>query len=355
VRVLVTGASGRIGSHLTRALIVGGHDVSALVLPGDRRAPELAAEGVSIVQGGLGDREILSEAVRDIEAVFHLAGALTSRGNTDEEFFEVNLRGTFNLLMAVREHAPDIRCFAYASSDGVYAGPTRTPAFLPIDESHPRTPGSVYSASKVGAEELCLTFWRFFGVPTTILRFSATADPSELLDTDSVFGPLFFLKATIRALTPGGGRGVIRLVPADPRGPSPAQLEALRVLEALDDGPDKLLVQQYLDGRPMVYEIAAARDVGEGIAAVLERPAAIGETFNIGGPGPFAADEAVKRLAAGTGLEVVAARLPTTRPPWYTSSAKARAVLGYNPRYGLLDMIDEALTDRLGPSTEGRS
>src|SRR5438067_1813157 len=118
--VLVTGATGRIGAHLTRALAREGHAVRALALPGDPRAPLISGPNVELVYGQLADTATLAEAARAVDAVYHLAGALTSRGNTDDEFFEFNLRGTYNLLMAVRAHAPRIRRFAYASSDAVY-------------------------------------------------------------------------------------------------------------------------------------------------------------------------------------------------------------------------------------------
>jgi nucleoside-diphosphate-sugar epimerase len=181
--VLVTGAAGRIGVHLTRALVQAGHRVRAFVLPGDPRAELIAGPGVELAVGREEDAAALREIVRGVDAVFHLAGALTSRGNSDQEFFDLNLRGTFDLLMAVRDQAPGIRRFAYASSDAVYAAGAGAPAaaYLPIDEAHPRRPGTIYGASKVGGEELCLTFQRAYGIPATILRFGATADADELM------------------------------------------------------------------------------------------------------------------------------------------------------------------------------
>ena len=345
--VLVTGAAGRIGAHLTRALVRQGHRVRAFVLPNDPRAALIAGPNVKLVEGRLEDRPALDRAATGVEAVYHLGAALTSRGNTDDEFFEFNLRGTFNLLMAVREHAPGCRCFAYASSDAVYwSGGTASASFLPVDETHPRLPGTVYGASKLGAEELCLTFWRGFGVPVTILRFGATADASEILDPHGVFGPFLYLRSAIRALTPGRDAGIVRLVGADPRGPSAAQLEALTILKGLDDGSEKLLVQQDLGGRAVVRQLGDARDVAEGILPVLERPEAIGEAFNIGALAPFSVVEVVQYVASRTGLPIATARLPTARGPWYISSAKARAMLSYQPKRSVFDMLDEALGAR---------
>ena len=196
--MLVTGAAGRIGTHLTRALVLNGHKVRAFVLPGDPKARIIADPQVEFVYGRLEDPETVTEAARCVDAVFHLGGALTSRGNTDEEFFEMNLRGTFNLLMAVRAHAPAIRHFVYASSDAVYwKGSTAGACYLPVDEAHPRLSGTVYGASKIGAEEMCMTFWRGFGIPATLLRFGATFDAGELIDPKGVPGREFFLHQLI--------------------------------------------------------------------------------------------------------------------------------------------------------------
>jgi UDP-glucose 4-epimerase len=344
VLVLVTGAAGRIGRHLTRGLLRQGHRVRALVLPNDPHAALIAAPTVELVEGRLEDRAAMERAASGVDAVYHLGAALTSRGNTDEEFFEYNLRGTFNLLMAVRERAPRCRRVAYASSDAVYWSGSNAPAsFLPVDESHPRAPGTVYGASKLAAEELCLTFWRGFGVPTTILRFGATSDASEVLDPNGTFGPFLYLRSAIRALTPGHESGMVRLVQPDPRGPSADQLEALATLKALDDGTQKLLIQKDLDDRPVVRQLGDARDVAEGILSVLDRPEAVGEAFNIGAPSPFSAAELVQYVASKTRLPMVSARLPTARGAWYISSAKARAMLGYQPIRSVFEMVDEAL------------
>lgn len=123
----------------------------------------------------------------------------------------------------------------------------------------------------------------------------------------------------------------------------PEQLQALATLTALDDGTEKLLIQQDLDGRPVVRQLGDARDVAQGILPVLERPEAAGEAFNIGASAPFSAEELVQYVARRTSLPVVSARLHTARSPWYTSSAKARAMLGYQPSHGVFDMVDEAI------------
>ena len=320
MHVLVTGATGRIGSHLTRYLIREGHTVRALVLPDDPRVAAISDPQVQTVQGRLEDVQAVASAVHGVDAVYHLAGALTSRGHTDEEFFEVNLRGTFNVLMTAREHAPQLRHLVYASSDAVYyGGPDVEARYLPIDEEHPRMAGTVYGASRIAAEELCLAFWRGFGTPVTILRFGATADADELIDPQSVFARWLFL------------RGAIRFMSTVPD-PSARESGALDILRSLDDGREQLVVFADPGGRPEIRHWADARDIAEGCSRVLGTPAAVGEVFILCGAAPFSCEDLVHHLGDKLDLPHVTACLPTVRSPWYLTSAKARRVLGYDPR-----------------------
>ncbi len=331
MKVLVTGAAGRIGAHLTRFALEAGHDVRALVVPGDPRAALIRLPGVEVIEGDLRDREMLHRIATGVDAIFHLAGALTSRGNTDREFIDLNLNATFDLLMAARTGSPNLQRFAYASSDAVYAngGPA---ASLPLDESSPVQPGSVYGASKAGAEQLCLSFWRSEGLPATILRFGATCDAHELIDPQSVFARWLYVKEARAFLSAQPHR-------------SPAQDDTLRILTSLDTGPDKLIALTSMTIHPEVRQWGDARDVADGCLRTLGNPAADGDIFNLGGGPPFTTHELATYLSRRTGMPMVIAPVPTTRPPWYLSSQKAMTVLGYAPR-SIFTMVDEALASR---------
>src|SRR4051794_35615268 len=175
-----------MGAHLTRLLVEKGHQVRAYVLPDDPNNQAIEGPGVEIVPGRLEDAAAVTTAVDGVDAIVALGGALTSRLATDQQFFDVNLGGTFNLLQAARHRAPGLMRFIYASSDAGYWAPaTASAPFLPIDETQARQPGTIYGATKYGAEEMCLTFWRAYGIPATIIRPTATADAWELIEPDS--------------------------------------------------------------------------------------------------------------------------------------------------------------------------
>jgi UDP-glucose 4-epimerase len=331
--ILVTGAAGRIGAHLTRMLVSRGHQVRGFVLPDDPRTQLIQLPGVELWPGRLEDDAALKAAADGVEAIYHLGGALTSRYNSDQEFFDLNVRTTFTLLLAARAAGSRLRHFVYASSDAVYLPPRgANPAFLPIDETHPRFAASVYGGSKVASEDLCFSFWRGFGVPATVLRFGATADADELTNPRSVFARWLFVREAIADLnrTPS---------------PGPDVSQSMQILRALDDprpdGPERVVILADLEGRPEVRQWGDARDVAGGCARVLDVDEAVGQAFNLGGVAPFSAAELGHHLATRLGLESVIARLPIARGAWYTSSARARGILGYAPRYTVFDMVDE--------------
>jgi nucleoside-diphosphate-sugar epimerase len=331
--VLVTGAAGRIGRHVTRRLLASGREVRALVLPDDPgRAWLDAQDGVTCVVGRLEDQASLRPAVEGVHAVIHLAAALTSRGGIDDEFFAANAGGTYHLLAAIRDARVTLARFVVISSDAVYWGGAG-PAYSPVDEAHPRVPATVYGATKVAAEELALTFGRAYGLPVTIIRPTATADADELIDLDGVFGSRMSVSAAIRRIETH-------------RAPGAADLAQLAALRTIDDGTPRLFVTADAAGRTAISTLNDARDAADGIVLALDSPLAVGEAFNIGPAAPYAEAELVDHLGLRLGLPVSTIQVDGARPSWIVGSAKARAVLGYQPSRTVFDMVDEAIEAR---------
>jgi nucleoside-diphosphate-sugar epimerase len=335
--VLVTGGAGRIGRPLVELLSEEGHRVRALVAPGDRAASRIAGlDRVEVIEQDLIGEKELDTAVEGVDAVVHLAAALTTHEVPDERFVSVNVGGTFRLLQAVVRRAPAIRRFVQVSSDAVYwAGGGVAPAYLPIDESYPGRPGSVYGATKVAGEELCRSFFHSYGVPFTVMRPTATAEPSELIEPDSVFGRRWFVGAALRWLA------------RRPR-PTEAESELAATLTALGADDETLFSLVDEDGRPSLSMIGDPRDAAGALRRMIDADAAVGEAFNVGPIAPHADDILVRHLGDRLALPVVEVRHRSVRPSWFISSAKARSVLGHATERTVFDMVDEAVDARAG-------
>lgn len=330
MRILVTGASGRIGRNLCRALLERGETVVALVLPGDPNRAVLESLGVACVTGDLADYAVIAPALREVDAIYHL-GALLPQGVNAFQLFEANLRGTFHLLEAVVQSgiAQNLQRFIFASTDATY--PSGAQFYLPIDEGHPQQPNSFYGFTKEAGERMCLTYARQYGIPMVRPRFTFTIEAPEMLDPRSVAGPLFFLQARLKQLRAAAAHGRAEAK------------EAVQILESLQQpGTEQLVIVYGADGTPERMTLCDVRDLVPGLLLLLDKPVAVGETFNLGPPTGFTLDLAVKAMSAATDLPYVEARLPLSPMCFEVSSAKARTMLGYHPRLTVFDMIESA-------------
>jgi NAD dependent epimerase/dehydratase len=182
VPVLVTGAGGFIGSHLVDRLARAEARVRAFVRYNSRNdygwleaLDPAVTENVEIFRGDLVNPEAVSRAVEACEVVFHL-GALIPIPYSyvhPREFVSGNTVGTLNILEAARRH--DVRRVVHTSTSEVYGTAQR----VPIDEMHPLQAQSPYAATKIGADQLALSYWRSFATPVVVARPFNTYGPRQ--------------------------------------------------------------------------------------------------------------------------------------------------------------------------------
>jgi NAD dependent epimerase/dehydratase len=180
-KVLVTGAAGFIGSHLTEELVKQGHKVRVFVRYNSRSnlgfldSCGITSE-IEIVYGDLKDPDAIRKAVRGQEWVFHLGAliAIPFSYTNPMDFVQTNVGGTANMLSACLENS-NLQRLVHTSTSEVYG----TSRYLPMDENHPLQSQSPYAASKSGADKLVESYWRSFKLPATTIRPFNTYGPRQ--------------------------------------------------------------------------------------------------------------------------------------------------------------------------------
>lgn len=181
-RVLITGADGFIGSHLTEALVRQGYKVRAFVLYNsfnswgwlDQCAADVKGR-FEVFAGDIRDPHGVKEALKGCDAVLHLAAliAIPYSYHSPDTYVDTNIKGTLNVLQAARELG--VKRVIHTSTSEVYG----TARFVPITEEHPLQGQSPYSASKIGADQLAYSFYTSFGLPVVIARPFNTYGPRQ--------------------------------------------------------------------------------------------------------------------------------------------------------------------------------
>lgn len=297
--VLVTGAAGFIGSHLVEALAARGDEVRAFVRYNSAGATgflsELPAElrgRVRVVAGDVRDAEAVDAAVRGCAAVFHLAALISIPYSYEapESYVDVNVRGTLNVLQACRRHGARL---VHTSTSEVYG----TPDTVPITEEHPLRAQSPYAATKVGADQLVLSFHRSFGMPAVVLRPFNTYGPRQ--STRAVLPQIL-----VQLLA---GRPEVRLGATTPR-----------------------------------RDLTFVTDTVDGFVRAAESDAALGQVVQLGTGRDVSIGELAKIAMQALGREVpVVCEAERLRPDasevmvLQSSPALARALFGWEPKVAL--------------------
>lgn len=308
-RVLVTGATGMLGSALVHDYLESGAYVAALVLDADPQT-ELYRSGdvqeVAVVSGALEDIGTLERAIRlhDVDTVFHL-GAQTIVGAAHHAplyTFEANIRGTYNVLEACRRHPDLVRCVVVASSDKAYGEQP-----LPYTESAPLLGRHPYEVSKSCADMLAQCYHHTYGLPVTIARCG------------NIYG--------------AGDRNWSRIVPGTIRDFLHGRRPVIR--------SDGSFLRDYVYVKDVVaaYRCLADRIADDGVA---------GQAFNFADDAPATVLEIVATLQRLMGCQHLAPDIRNEArgeiPNQCVSSAKARDVLGWSAQHRRDDALMETIS-----------
>jgi NAD dependent epimerase/dehydratase len=180
MKILITGAGGFIGSHLTELLVNEGFDIRAFIRYNSKNnwgwlESSPVNNNIEIVSGDIRDYDSVSNALKDCNAVFHLAALIGIPYSyvSPKAYIDTNITGTYNILQASKDLG--LEQVLITSTSETYG----TAQYIPIDENHPMVGQSPYSASKISADQLAISFHRSFDLPVKIVRPFNTYGPRQ--------------------------------------------------------------------------------------------------------------------------------------------------------------------------------
>jgi dTDP-glucose 4,6-dehydratase len=312
MKLLVTGADGFIGSHLTEALVRAGHDVRAFVLYNsfnswgwlDRCEPDVRGR-FEVFAGDVRDPHGVHTAMKGCDAVLHLAAliAIPYSYHSPDTYVDTNIRGTLNVVQAARDLG--LAKVVHTSTSEVYG----TARFVPITEQHPLQGQSPYSASKIGADQIAMSFHASFDTPVSIVRPFNTYGPRQ----------------SARAVIP-------------------------TIITQIASGSRQLRLGAVQPTRDFNF----VSDTVAGFMAALDSPRSVGEVINLGSNFEISIGETARVIAEEMEADVqILSDAQRLRPEkseverLWASNDKARELLGWTPCYGGLDGFRRGLRETI--------
>jgi len=312
-KILVTGADGFIGSHLTEELIRRGHDVRAFVYYNsfnswgwlDHSDKEIK-KNLDVFAGDIRDPHGVRTAMTGCDVVFHLAAliAIPYSYHSPDTYVDTNIKGTLNVVQAARDLG--LAKVVHTSTSEVYG----TARFVPITEDHPLQGQSPYSASKIGADQIALSFFSSFNTPVAIIRPFNTYGPRQ----------------SARAVIP-------------------------TIITQIAKGARTLKLGALHPTRDFNY----VTDTVAGFIAVAEADSAVGEVINIGSNYEISIGEMVQMIAEVMGVDVTIETDDIRLRPdkseverLWADNAKALRVAGWQPIYSGKKGLRRGLAETIG-------
>lgn len=313
-KVLITGASGKVGKHLAKQLIEKGYSVRVLI-----HKTKLESSGINDVEmlkGDLIDPSSLKSAVEGVEIVCHMAAVFDIfppyKYETDNDIvYKFNVTGTYNLMEAIRKSG-SVKHIIFGSSESVYASDVREHK-NPITEEEELFPGRFYSLTKILGEDMVRHYRNLHGIDFTILRLAWILDASDIVR--------IFEYETWEGMIAEGER---------------------EELTRRCSKNKALFIPTYEDGSARIDHIVDAEDAALAAALSVQNPASRGKTFNIAGSAPFQYDAVIEDIAKRLGLSWHKGKIIGAFP-YELSIKKAERIIGYRPKCSIESTLAKAL------------
>lgn len=328
MKILITGATGRIGANVVKRLAERGDSLRCVVRPSTDRLEKLQQFHVEIVRVDLRDREGLTEQVKGVDAIIHMGVKL--RGPTNYEHLDINMAPTLTLLEAARLHAPNLQRFVYGSSDTLYPHTGYMPDLITAKDIFTR-PRGMYAVSKIAGEAMVQSYYQQYGLPTVSLTIPYTFCGRE------------FLGERVLAISPLIESHIQDL---QKRNPTPELERTLAELQSHYDKGKRLVVPFCPEGPAFKRHLGDVRDVVTATECALDTPTAIGKAFVIMSK-PFKFDEAVPHLSRISGLDHIEVQYPFAEYYEYDMT-DTQQHLGYVAQYDGKTMLEDAWRHKQG-------
>ena len=312
-KILVTGADGFIGSHLTEELVQLGADVRAFVFYNSfnswgwlDHSHEEIIKNIDVFAGDVRDPHGVRKAMEDCDIVFHLAAliAIPYSYHSPDTYVDTNVKGTLNVVQAAKEL--NVEKVIHTSTSEVYG----TARFVPITEDHPLQGQSPYSASKIGADQIAMSFYKSFETPVSIIRPFNTYGPRQ----------------SARAVIP-------------------------TIITQIANGKRKIKLGSIYPTRDFNY----VKDTVRGFIAIAESDRSIGEVINIGSNFEISIGETAEfisnimdvRIEFVTDDQRIRPDKSEVERLW-SDNSKAWKISGWKPKYGGKGGFKLGLTETVG-------
>lgn len=307
-RILVTGSDGFIGSHLVEHLVRKGYSVRAFILYNSfnswgwlDEAPDTIKDNLEIFSGDIRDPNGVREAMKGCDVVMHLAAliAIPYSYHSPDTYVDTNVKGTLNVVQAAKDLG--VERVVVTSTSEVYG----TAQFVPITEDHPLQGQSPYSATKIGADQIAMSFFNAFETPVSIIRPFNTYGPRQ----------------SARAVIP-------------------------TIITQIANGAEQIKLGSLSPTRDFNF----ITDTVRGFEAVAESDACVGEVVNVGSGFEISIGDTAQAIADAMNAEIeIVCDQERIRPEkseverLFAGNDKVRELTGWEPEYGGIEGFKRGL------------